>query len=227
MKTLLLWDIDGTLLASAGAGLRALVVALRQEFGVEGTLDDIDWSGRTDRFIVRQILTKYGLPADEPTFARYLAAYVAALPAEMTRAGSRVLPGVTALVERADRSAEVTQGLLTGNIRTGAETKLGHHDLWRFFAFGAFANDSEFRNELGPHALRRATAHTGHAFDPGQVWIIGDTPHDIACGKIIGARTLALATGHHPLDELAAHQPTALRPDLSEVDDIWRLLTAS
>jgi phosphoglycolate phosphatase-like HAD superfamily hydrolase len=226
MKTLLLWDIDGTLLASAGAGLRALVVALKREFGIDGVLDDIDWSGRTDRFIVRQILAKYGLPTNEETSERYLGAYVAALPAEMSAAGSRVLPGVQALLDRAAASSSVAQGLLTGNIRRGAETKLGHHGLWEYFPFGAFANDSELRNELGPHALRRAHDATGHAFAPEQVWIIGDTPHDIACGKTIGARTLALATGHHPLDELRAHDATATLADLAAVDDVWRLLTA-
>ncbi len=225
MKTLLLWDIDGTLLASAGAGLRALVVALKREFGIDGALDDIDWSGRTDRFIVRQILAKYGLPANDETFERYLGAYVAALPAEMAEAGSRVLPGVKDLLDRATAATDVAQGLLTGNIRRGAETKLGYHGLWDYFPFGAFANDSELRNELGPHALRRARETTGHTFAPQQVWIIGDTPHDIACGKAIGARTLALATGHHPLDELRAHHATVTLEDLAAVDDVWRLLT--
>lgn len=226
MKTLLLWDIDGTLLASAGAGLRALVVGLRQQFGIDGSLEDIDWAGRTDRYIVRQILAKYGLPGDETTFARMLEGYLEALPGEMARAGSRVLPGVEALVTRAAGADGVAQGLLTGNIRRGAETKLGHHGLWDYFAFGAFANDSEFRNDLGPHALRRAHAHTGHAFQPEQVWVIGDTPHDIACGKIFGARTLALATGHHTLEQLASHSPTALLADLAEIDRAWELLTA-
>lgn len=224
MKTLLLWDIDGTLLASAGAGLRALVTALKSEFGVEARLDDIDWSGRTDRFIVRQILSKYGLPTDDGTFDRYLNTYVSALPAEMERAGSLVLPGIQALLDRAAASAEVAQGLLTGNIRKGAETKLGFHGLWDYFPFGAFANDSELRNDLGPHALRRAAETTGHTFGGAQVWIIGDTPHDIACGKVIGARTLAVATGHHPMDELLAHEATATLADLSDVDEVWRLL---
>ena len=143
----------------------------------------------------------------------------------MAMAGSRVLPGIQELLERAASDGTVAQGLLTGNIRRGAETKLGYHGLWDYFPFGAFANDSETRNELGPHALRRATESTGATFAPDRVWIIGDTPHDIACGKVIGARTLALATGHHPIEELAAHQPTALLANLAEVDDAWRLLT--
>ncbi len=222
MKTLLLWDIDGTLLSSAGAGLRALTVALSREFGIDGSLDGIDWAGRTDRFIVRQILQKYSLPASDEMFNRYLDGYVAALPDELLRAGSSVLPGIPALLQRVAEDPSIAQGLLTGNIRRGAETKLGFHGLWDYFTFGAFANDAEFRNELGPHALRRATETTGFGFAPDQVWVIGDTPHDIACGKAIGARTLAVATGHHTWAELEAHQPTAIRSNLSDVDSVWR-----
>jgi len=224
MKTLLLWDIDGTLLSSAGAGLRALTVALSREFGINGSLDGIDWAGRTDRFIVRQILEKYSLPANDEMFNHYLDGYVKALPDELLRAGSSVLPGIQTLLDRVAADPSIAQGLLTGNIRRGAETKLGFHGLWDYFAFGAFANDSEFRNDLGPHALRRATEATGFTFAPNQVWVIGDTPHDIACGKAIGARTLALATGHHTLAELEAHRPSATLSNLSDVDAVWRVL---
>lgn len=224
MKTLLLWDIDGTLLSSAGAGLRALTVALSREFGINGSLEGIDWAGRTDRFIIRQILQKYALPESDEMFHRYLDGYVAALPEELLRAGSAVLPGIEALLARAADDQFLAQGLLTGNIRRGAQTKLGFHTLWGYFPFGAFADDAEFRNELGPHALRRATETTGFSFTPQQVWVIGDTPHDIQCGKVIGAHTLAVATGHHAQDELAAHQPTATLASLSDVDAVWRLL---
>ncbi len=224
MKTLLLWDIDGTLLSSAGAGLRALTVALSREFGIDGNLEGIDWAGRTDRFIIRQILKKYSLPESDEMFNRYLDGYVAALPEELRRTGSRVLPGIEALLARAADDGAIAQGLLTGNIRRGAETKLGFHGLWDLFPFGAFANDAEFRNELGPHALRRATESTGFAFAPAHVWVIGDTPHDITCGKVIGARTLAVATGHHAPAELEAHQPTATLASLSDVDAVWQLL---
>ena len=118
----------------------------------------------------------------------------------------------------------VQQALLTGNVQRGARTKLSHHGLWGFFPFGAFADDSEHRNDLGPHALRRAREHTGVDFPPDRVWIIGDTPHDIACGRVIGAKTLAVATGSHPVEALAAHQPTAVLADLSDPAAFWRLI---
>ena len=223
MKHLLLWDIDGTLLASGGAGMRALRVALDRVFGVDGSLDDIDWSGRTDRFILRQVFAKFGLPPTQENFDRYLEGYVASLPAELDRSGT-VLPGVRELLAASAARTDVAQGLLTGNIDQGARTKLGHHGLWDFFPFGAFANDSEFRNDLGPHAVRRAAEHTGFSFAPNQVWIIGDTPHDIECGKVIGACTLAVATGKHPIEELISHGPTAALPDLADAALFWRTI---
>ena len=223
MKTLLLWDIDGTLLASGGAGLRALRVALHQVFGRDGTLEDIDWAGRTDRFIIAQVFARYGISNTPENIDRFVDGYAEALPAELARSAS-VLPGVWEVLRKAAERKDIVQGLLTGNLRRGAEIKLGHHGLWDFFAFGAFADDSPDRNELGPHALRRAAEHAGALFQPDRVWIIGDTPHDIACGRIIGARTLALPTGHHTAEELAAHQPTAMLRDLTDAVAFWKLI---
>jgi phosphoglycolate phosphatase-like HAD superfamily hydrolase len=223
VKHLLLWDIDGTLLASGGSGMRALRIALGNVFAVDGSLDDIDWSGRTDRFILRQILEKFSLPTTSENFDRLLDGYINLLPEELNRS-ARILPGVKALLDTAAARADVSQGLLTGNIDRGAKAKLIHHGLWDYFPFGAFANDSELRNDLGPFAMRRATAHTGVTFAPEQVWIIGDTPHDIECGKVIGARTLAVATGRHPIEELIGHAPTAAFKDLADAELFWRTI---
>lgn len=223
MKTLLLWDIDGTLLASGGAGLRALRVALRSAFGYDDTLEGLDWAGRTDRFIITQVFQRLRIPHTPENVDRFVEGYAEALPAELARSAS-VLPGVLELLQAAAARDDVVQGLLTGNLRRGAEIKLAHHGLWDFFAFGAFADDSADRNELGPHALRRAAEHAGNLFQPDRVWIIGDTPHDIACGRAIGARTLALPTGHHSAEELAAHRPDALLQDLTDAAAFWRLI---
>lgn len=223
MKTLLLWDIDGTLIASGGAGMRALRRGLHSVFGVDGSLDDIDFAGRTDRWIMRQVFEKFGIPAHEENFVRYFEAYVALLPEELANPAARVLPGVPALLAAAAARDHITQGLLTGNMRRGAQAKLQFHGLWEYFAFGAFADDGELRNDLGPHALRRANAHARHEFLPDRVWVIGDTPHDIACGKIIGARTLGIATGSHSIDALQAHAPTRALPDLTDTATVLRL----
>ncbi|HWA10714.1 MAG TPA: haloacid dehalogenase-like hydrolase [Opitutaceae bacterium] len=224
MKLLLLWDIDGTLISSGGAGMRALQRALETTFGLAGSLDDIDFAGRTDRWIIRRVFSKFGLDATEENFSRYIEGYLSMLPAELANPNARVLPGVATLLAAAGARADVAQGLLTGNIRRGAEIKLGFHGLWRHFPFGAFADDGEMRNDLGPHALRRAREHAGLAFPADRTWVIGDTPFDIECGRVIGARTLALATGSHSTASLLAHQPSAVLADLSDVDAFWRIV---
>jgi phosphoglycolate phosphatase-like HAD superfamily hydrolase len=224
VKTLLLWDIDGTLLTSGGAGMRALRTPLRELHNIQASLDDIDYAGRTDRHILRQIFTRYDLPISEENFTRFLDHYVATLPTELANPGAYILPGVPALLTAAAARPDITQALLTGNVQRGARAKLGFHGLWDFFPFGAFADDSEHRNDLGPHALRRAREHTGVDFPPERIWVIGDTPHDIACGRIIGAQTLAVATGSHSIAALSAHAPTAVLADLSDATAFWRLI---
>ncbi len=221
--TLLLWDIDGTLLNSGGAGSRALRTGLRHAFGLDGSLDDIDFAGRTDRWIIRAIFRKFAVPATEENFARCLEAYLAALPGELANPHARVLSGVHAALAAVLARRDFAQGVLTGNVRRGAQTKLAHHGLWEHFAFGAFGDDSELRDELGPHALRRAREHSGADFAVERVWIIGDTAHDIACARAIGARVLAVATGGHTLDALAAHRPDALLADLTDTAAVLRV----
>ena len=224
MKHLLLWDIDGTLIASGGAGMRALQRALRDVFGIDGLLADIDFAGRTDMWIMREVFRKFALSATRENFERYFEGYVAALPAEMNNPQTRVLPGVREILRAATEHGGFAQGLLTGNMRRGAQVKLAHHGLWDHFAFGAFADDSEHRNELGPHAVRRALERHGVNFAADDVWIIGDTPHDIACGKIIGARTLAVATGGATLEQLREHSPTAAVQNLADTAAVLALL---
>lgn len=224
MRLLLLWDIDGTLIASGGAGMRALQRALRTQFGLDGSLADIDFAGRTDTWIMRAVFRKFALPETPEAFERFFAGYVAALPAELDNPQACVLPGVRQLVAAVAARGDIAQGLLTGNRRAGAQVKLAHHGLWAPFAFGAFADDSEHRNELGPHAVRRAAALHGIDFPGDRTWVIGDTPHDIACGRAIGARTLAVGTGGATGAQLQAHQPDAFLPDLADAGAFWKLL---
>ncbi|PTY03160.1 hydrolase [Opitutaceae bacterium EW11] len=224
MKTLLLWDIDGTLIDSGGAGERALRVALEREFGIVDTLAWLDWAGRTDLWIARAILRHHGLSEDDTTATRYLDGYVAAVSEEMANPRARILPGVERILAHVATHPGMAQGLLTGNLERGAKIKLGHFDLWRYFAFGAFADDHESRNELGPHALRRAAAHHRIPFAPDRTFVIGDTPHDIACGRAIGARTLAVATGKYSVDALKPFHATFVLPDLQDFDAVMHLL---
>lgn len=224
VNTLLLWDIDGTLIQSGGAGERALAAALREEFGISGTLEDIELAGRTDQWIARRILAKFTVSETSENITRYLDGYLRALPRELVNPGAKILPGVRELLLQLAARKDIAQGLLTGNLRRGAEIKLGHHQIWAHFEFGAFADDAELRNELGPHAVRRANQHHSVQFSPDRVFVIGDTPHDIACGKAIGAQTVGVATGGFSVAELEACGPTAVLSDLSDSAAFLRLL---
>jgi phosphoglycolate phosphatase-like HAD superfamily hydrolase len=203
--------------------MRALQVALQRVFAINGSVHDIDFAGRTDRWIMRQIFAKFGLPATEENFTRFADGYIAALPAAVADRGVRALPGVTALLETSSASG-VALGLLTGNLRRGAETKLASKDLWRYFPFGAFADDCEDRNLLGPYALRRACAHHGVDFAPANTWVIGDTPHDVICARAFGARAIAVATGRHSVDQLQVENPDAVFNDFGNPAAFWRVV---
>ena len=224
MKHLLLWDIDGTLIASGGAGMRAIQQALRTVFAIDGSLEDIDFAGRTDTWIMRAIFRKFDLPATPEAFTRLFEGYLAELPRALDNPHARVLPGVREILAAVAHHGGIAQGLLTGNMQRSAQVKLAYHGLWDHFAFGAFADDSEHRNELGAHAIRRALERHGVNFAADDIWVIGDTPHDIACGKFIGARTLAVATGGSSMAQLLAHQPTAVLETLADTDAVLRLL---
>lgn len=224
MHTLLLWDIDGTLIASGGAGMHALQLALKNTFALDGSLADIDFAGRTDTWIMRAIFRKFAVPATDENFTRLFDGYLRELPAALRNPHARVLPGVREILRATAAHGTFAQGLLTGNKRGGAQTKLAHHGLWEHFAFGAFGDDAEIRNELGPHALRRARETHGIDFPATRTWIIGDTPHDIACGKAIGARTLAVATGASTAAELRAHAPDAVVENFSDTAAVLALL---
>ncbi|HEX4640705.1 MAG TPA: HAD family hydrolase, partial [Chthoniobacterales bacterium] len=176
--------------------------------------------GRTDRAIARQILAKYQTPITDANIDSFLDRYVALLPEELPKRNGRVLPGILELVEYLAQQPDRTLGLLTGNLQRGAQLKLSHYDLWHFFPFGAFADDHHDRNALGPCAVRRAAAHAGFEFHPKQVDVVGDTGHDIACGKAFGARTVAVATGSWSRERLAKCEPDFLFDDLADVDEV-------
>lgn len=220
-KRLLLWDIDGTLISTGAAGHRAIERATAQSFG--GDLEGIEIAGRTDSSIAHQILTKYGEPITEDGMKSLLDLYLELLAQELPRSKGRVLPGVLELLERFQHRSDTTLGLLTGNLRRGAQLKLEHYQLWHFFAFGAFADDHHDRNQLGAFALTRAR-EGGEEFLPAQVDVIGDTGHDIACGKAFGARTIAVATGSWPREILAEYTPDFLFDDLSDADGVIETL---
>jgi phosphoglycolate phosphatase len=217
-KRLLLFDIDGTLIHSGGAGVEALKRALKERFRIEDDLHDIEFAGMTDSGIVTNILNKHKIPAHAENVTAFLDSYVHFLSKELPCRKGNLLPGVLELLKKLKTRKHVVLGLLTGNVSRGAELKLDHYGVWHFFEFGAFADDHHDRNQLGPFARARAREKHGREFSGDEIDVIGDTPRDIACGKALGARTIAVATGSCSREKLAEHNPDILIDDFSDVD---------
>ncbi len=225
-RKLLLWDIDGTLLFGDRAGERALLVSLRRMFGVEGSLESVEIAGRTDRFITENLLRAHGIDPTPEAVHRFLEGYLEALPEEMPRGRACLLPGIVSILETVAAREDLAQGLLTGNLERGARLKLEPFGVWHYFPFGAYADDSISRNDLGPHALRRASAHHAAEFTPRRTFIVGDTPHDIDCARAIGARAIAVATGRFSVEQLAAHGADLTLPDLGDPGAFFAFIDA-
>jgi phosphoglycolate phosphatase-like HAD superfamily hydrolase len=221
---LILFDIDGTILTSGGAGECALRTGFHKEFGIVEDLTQIEISGRTDSGIARQVLAKHGMEATEENLRRFFTGYLGQLQVELPARPGRLLPGVVPLLEALQNTPAVSLGLLTGNLERGAELKLRHYGVAEHFAFGAFADDHHDRNMLGEFAMARAAERHGVRFAPSSTYVIGDTPHDISCARAFGARAIAVATGSFSADQLAAHQPDALFSDLGDTPQVLRSL---
>jgi phosphoglycolate phosphatase-like HAD superfamily hydrolase len=229
MKRLVLFDIDGTLLSAGGAGARALRDALVEIYGEAGPIGAYSMAGRTDPQIVRELMTAVGMTVDEiePRFSELWNAYLRNLREEVSRTRIQALPGVHPLLERVEAGGDpVLLGLLTGNVVEGARMKVDAAGLgFGRFRVGAYGSDHWERRELPAVATRRARELTGADYAGKEIVIIGDTPFDIACGEHLGVRTIAVATGGHPADELAACAPDYLFHDLADTDAVWRAIT--
>ncbi len=217
---LFLFDIDGTLITSGGAGEHALRLAVRDYFGdtdYERGLAGIEIAGRTDKLITQTLFKKFGVEPDPARVTQFLDTYLGHLAAQLPLKEGRLLPGIIELLEALKARPEVSLALLTGNLSRGAELKLLHYGVWHYFEFGAYADDHSDRNQLGPVARARALERHGIEFPPERIFVLGDTEHDIACGRAIGAKTVAIATGSFSCEELARHQPDFLYENLSDV----------
>ncbi|MFP6895715.1 MAG: HAD hydrolase-like protein [Roseibacillus sp.] len=218
---LVLFDIDGTLIDTRGAGLKAIRMAVHDLHGAE--VPKLDLNGATDSGLARDILSSFDLEVNEKSVSAFYEAYLVRLAEHLGNGdfAGVILPGVPRLLD-ALREAGATLGLLTGNIAAGADLKLEHFGLAEYFGFGAFGDDHHDRNELGPVAVARAEEMQGRSFDRAETVIIGDTPKDIACGKALGSITLAVATGSFTVEELRDHHATMV---VENFDDPVRIVS--
>lgn len=192
---LILFDIDGTLMHSGATPRRVFKQALLEVFGTAGPIDNWVFDGKTDPMIVQELMDAAGVPCSKEMTERALTHYSSALQAELPKApDKKIYPGVRELLEELGKQP-VLLGLLTGNIKPGARAKLESMDLWKHFQFGAFADDSAVRRELADIAVQRAFELSGQRFTGKQIVIIGDTEHDIKCGRHLGVRAIGVATG--------------------------------
>lgn len=210
-----LFDIDGTLLASGGAGKLALETALVEEFAIP-LCAQVPYSGRTDRAIVRDLFEHHAIEETPANLERLFGGYLRRLPGCLQKMQGRVLPGIAPLLTLLKEREHVAVGLLTGNVRAGAKVKLGHFGLFEHFGFGGFGDDHFDRDDVAREALAAVRRHVHPEVNGDRIWVIGDTPLDVRCARAIGARVVAVATGIHTLEELAVAGPDLALQDLSD-----------
>jgi phosphoglycolate phosphatase-like HAD superfamily hydrolase len=250
---LLLFDVDGTLVLTGGAAVRAMDEAFHEVFGVRGAFEHVPMPGRTDGAILAdafvravpqsqifaEALSAVGVHPGDGQVDRFKAAYVSRFaeeiqkpvpvdPAKPSRHRFKgVLPGVRELLDALSLRPDMFLGLLTGNYEQGARIKLEYFNLWRYFAWGAFGDDAVNRHELVPVAIARSRAAGCPALDPHDIVIIGDTPLDVACARDAGITCLAVATGGYSIDALQASGADMALESLADTDAVVRCLAST
>ena len=219
MIRLVLFDVDGTLIRTGGAGVRAFERTFALEFGVPDATRNVSFAGRTDPSLVRQC---FGLHRIDPTpenFRRFFETYVFLLKHLLEQTCGAACHGVVEFIQDLQTlPCPPLIGLLTGNVRLGAEIKLRHYDLWHFFQSGAFGDDHEDRNQLAAIAHQRGRDLLGGPIPGNEILVVGDTPLDVACARAIQARMLAVGTGGYSCAELQACAPDWVVESLRNLD---------
>lgn len=229
MTRLLLFDIDGTLVLTGGAGKRAMDRAFETVFGVADAFTAVSMAGRTDRWLVEQALAHHGLEPTADRLDRFRTEYLATLESTMHEPGAGrrgLMPGVPLVLAQLAARSSTHLALLTGNYEAGARIKLTHFGLWDHFAWGAFGDDHAERDALARAAVAMAPARGVTLDAPSHAVVIGDTPHDVACARAAGARVIAVATGGHSIDDLRACDPDLALEDLRDVDAVLAFIDA-
>ena len=228
MIRLVLFDIDGTLVRTGGAGVNAFAKVFETEFNARDGFEKLKFAGRTDVSLVREFFKYHNIAVTPENFERFFEHYVFWLDYILAHSKTQACPGVREFLHDLKRLRKPpVVGLLTGNIRLGAEIKLRHFDLWNEFETGAFADDNEDRNKIAAVARERGRRILGNGLRDEEILVVGDTPFDIQCGRAIGAKVLAVATGGATMEELRGCEPDWVVEDLREVAvrditlDLW------
>ena len=217
----ILFDIDGTLINTRGAGRAALSAAMESVFGRPDE-HRVEMSGRTDRSIIRELFRAHGVADNQQHWEQLQAHYIEHLPGQIAARDGFVLPGVHDLLPQLSTRDDLVLGLLTGNSPAGARIKLSHFGIWEHFEFGAYGEQHHDRDSVAAEAVELLRARANVPSERSIV--IGDTPHDIQCARHIGAQAIAVLTGWHTRAELEAAQPDELFEDLSDTGDVFARL---
>jgi phosphoglycolate phosphatase-like HAD superfamily hydrolase len=212
---LILFDIDGTLIDSGGAGVRALDLAMKELFGIDSAFQGISMAGKTDPLIMREGLAKHGLPLNG-TLEAVIETYLRHLRKEVQNDRKKLKPGIYDVLEKLRNMTGIVLGLLTGNLEMGARIKLAPFSINEYFPAGAFGSDDEDRNMLLPVAVRRFQELVQEDIRIEECVVIGDTPRDVECAKIYGASCFAVATGPYSADALREKGADYVAEDLSD-----------
>jgi phosphoglycolate phosphatase len=218
MPTLLLFDVDGTLVRRSGAARLAFARALQDGFGVTPDLRALDTAGRTDAVIMRDVLRSHGLPDADGALATLREGFLRHLARTVREQPGEVCPGVRPLLDTLAARADMCLALGTGNLERGARLKLAVHDLDRYFPTGGFGDDAPERAAIVAAGIARARAHYRVSFD--RIVVVGDTPHDIAAARANAAACLCVATGVYGPEALRAAGAELLFPDLTDLDAV-------
>lgn len=219
-----LFDIDGTLIDTGGAGQRSIVHMLEEEFQVSAPVEGIPTAGRTDHAIMVDLFEYFDIPNTSQNRKRFERGYLKLLAEKLKERRGRVLPGIKSILESLSLHAHIDLGLLTGNFEEGAQQKLKHYELHHFFEFGAFGDHHADRNDVAHEAVNQIQQrHSPESLDSASIWVIGDTPSDIHCARAIGAKVIAVATGVYSMDELRECEPDYLFAHFEEIESILSL----
>jgi phosphoglycolate phosphatase len=222
----LLFDIDGTLVLTGGAGLRAMNEAFLMLYKIKDAFRKVNLTGRTDTSIIRDALEDNNLPFSREAELEFRELYYKLIVSEIEVPNQNkfLMPGIKELLAELEKRVGIYLGLLTGNWENSGRTKLGHFEIEKYFSFGAFADDSENRNELLPYAVKRFEKKYNRSPKPEQVYVIGDTPSDINCAKPHNAISVAVGAAKYSVEELSEYKPDFLFENLADVESVLEVI---